>query len=251
MRTPLVAGNWKMHLTATDGVRFVEELTASIASHVHGTHPELWLFPTALALESVARAAAGSKIRVGAQNIHAADSGAFTGEISAPLVAAAGGRGTLVGHSERRQLFGDTDEGIAAKLRSALAHDLLPVLCVGETLAERESGRAEAVVTGQLTAALDGLPAEVELVIAYEPVWAIGTGRTASSADAQAMHAAIRAHLGQLGQPADTRRILYGGSVKPDNAAELLDQADIDGVLVGGASLDPASFSAIIRAALG
>jgi triosephosphate isomerase len=251
-RALLVAANWKMHKTAADAAEFFE----LFARHAPPASPgvELAFFPPFPILEAVARAArARPDASVGGQNCHWESAGAFTGEVSAPMIAAAGGRRVLVGHSERRQLFGETDEGCALKLRAALAAGIDPMLCVGETLEERERGRARPVVLRQLTRVATGLSRaeHARLSIAYEPVWAIGTGRTARPEDAQEMHAAIREILAALAAPtvAGETRILYGGSVKPDNAARLLEQPDIDGALVGGSSLDARDFAAIVAAA--
>ena len=217
---------------------------------------EVAFFPPFPILEAVVRATRDrGDASVGGQNCHWEAQGAFTGEVSAGMIAATGARRVLVGHSERRQLFGETDETCGLKLRAALAAGLEPMLCVGETLEERERGSARAVVLRQLTRAADGLTREESalLSVAYEPVWAIGTGRTAEPSDAQEMHAAIREILATLGSAATAgaTRILYGGSVKPDNAAELMGQPDVDGALVGGASLDPSGFAAIVAAAGG
>jgi triosephosphate isomerase len=205
------------------------------------------------ALRAVREALEGSRIHVAAQDCYWEDRGAFTGEISAPLLLDAGCAYCIVGHSERRHLLGETDEAVNKKTRSLLANGLRPIVCVGETLRERESGKTLGVVLGQLDAGLAGVePGRAsDLVVAYEPVWAIGTGRTASPADAQEVHAAIRARLGEsfgAGRAA-TVRLLYGGSVKPDNAAELMAQPDIDGALVGGASLTVDAFAPIVEAA--
>jgi len=253
MRRPVVvAANWKMHKTAADVGPWFAALGG--AAPPPGEGVELAVFPPFPILGAVAEAARSrSDVSVGGQTCHWELEGAFTGEVSAPMIAAAGATRVLVGHSERRQLFAETDEVCARKLRAALAAGLLPMLCVGETLEERERGRARTVVLRQLTRAADGLSREehARLSIAYEPVWAIGTGRTAEPADAQEMHAAIREILTTLASPAVAREtpILYGGSVKPGNAAELLSEADVDGALVGGASLAPGDFAAIARAA--
>ncbi|MGH7565264.1 MAG: triose-phosphate isomerase [Gemmatimonadota bacterium] len=253
MSRPLViAANWKMHKTAADVSAYFDAF-ARVAPEPRGG-VELAFFPPFPILEAVARlTSARPDASVGAQNCHWEEAGAFTGEVSAFMAAAAGARRVLIGHSERRQLFGETDESCALKLRAGLAAGLEPMLCVGETLEERERGRARAVVLRQLTRAADGLSREesARLTIAYEPVWAIGTGRTAEPEDAQEMHAAIREILVSLGSPATARDtpVLYGGSVKPGNSARLLEQPDVDGALVGGASLDPVEFSAIFAAA--
>lgn len=253
MSRPLViAANWKMHKNAAEVSGYFEAFARAAPAPRSGV--ELAIFPPFHILATVARAAsARTDASVGAQNCHWEREGAFTGEVSASMVAATGARRVLIGHSERRQLFGETDESCGLKLRAALAAGLEPMLCVGETLEERERGRARAVVLRQLTRAADGLSREesARLTIAYEPVWAIGTGRTAEPEDAQEMHTAIRDILASLGSSSTAREtpVLYGGSVKPSNSARLLEQLDVDGALVGGASLDPIEFSAIFAAA--
>jgi len=249
-RVPLIAGNWKLNLGPADASAVARALVPAVADR---GDVEVALFPTALSLAAVVEATAGSGITVGVQEIHHAPSGAYTGTNSAPMAREAGCTWALIGHSERRQLFGETDEGVQYKVRAALDAGLLPMVCVGETLAQRDSGQVESVITDQLAKALGTLrPDEVATVtFAYEPVWAIGTGRTASPAQAQDAHAALRGHLrGRYpGFVAGQCRILYGGSVKPGNAAELLTCADIDGALVGGASLKADSFAGIVSAA--
>ena len=249
MRIPLLAANWKMYKTPTEAQAFV---SAFLKSPLPG-NAEVALFPPSIDLTATIEAAKGSALKIGAQNIYFADEGAFTGEISAPMVIAAGGTHLLIGHSERRQYFGETDELVNKKLHTALRHRLIPIVCVGEHLDQRENGETEAVLRRQTSRALDNIDAAqaAPIVIAYEPVWAIGTGRTATPEIAQEAHAIIRNEVAQLlGKPAaDAMRILYGGSVKPDNAAQLCKQPDIDGALVGGASLDPASFAKIAAAA--
>jgi len=208
---------------------------------------EVWFFPPALAVEAVVgQTGDRSDIRVGVQNVYWEPQGAFTGELSVAMVEDSGASAALVGHSERRHVFGETDEQTAKKVRSLLGTGLIPVLCVGERLEERESGRTVAVVTRQL-GALDGLDSNAlrKLVIAYEPVWAIGTGRTATPSDAAGVHAAIRAWFVQRGVEGSSVRILYGGSVKVDNVKVLVSEPEIDGVLVGGASLDPGQWATI------
>lgn len=249
-RKPLLAGNWKLHNTLAESRALAsavrEGLTAS-------SRAEVVVAPVFTALSSVADALRGGPVRLAAQDCYFEPKGAFTGEVSAPLLADVGCAYVIVGHSERRELFGDSDAWVAKKLRAVLAAGMDPIVCVGESLAEREAGQAQVRVRGQVHAALSGLSApELErVVVAYEPIWAIGTGRTASARDAQEIHALIRALLGELGAPAvaERVRILYGGSVKPSNAAELLAEVDIDGALVGGASLEAASFLEIVRAA--
>jgi triosephosphate isomerase len=253
-RPQLVAANWKMHKSAADVRGYFDAFAAAAPDPRPGV--EVAFFPPFPILDAVVRAARDREdASVGGQNCHWETEGAFTGEVSAGMIAATGANRVLVGHSERRQLFGETDETCARKLRAALAAGLRPMLCVGETLEERERGSARAVVLRQLTRAADGLSREesARLSIAYEPVWAIGTGRTAAPGDAQEMHAAIRDILATLASPATAgdAQILYGGSVKPENAGELLGQPDVDGALVGGASLDPRGFAAIVAAASG
>jgi len=245
----VIAGNWKMHMGPTETRAFFDDLDLS---DVGGGH-ELIVFPPALAL-AVAASSAGRvpRVQLGIQNIHWEDSGAFTGEASAPMAADAGAAFALIGHSERRHVFGETDEQAALKVGAALRHGLIPVLCVGETLAERRADRVDEVILRQLDAALPVLdPQEARFLLAYEPVWAIGTGETATPADAAAAHATLRGRLEEARGIAPAARvpILYGGSVKPDNAAELMAATDVDGVLVGGASLEPGSFAKIASAA--
>jgi triosephosphate isomerase len=251
-RPLVVAANWKMHKTAVEAGAYFDAFGRAAPAPRAGV--EVAFFPPFPILEAVSRwVGARSDASVGAQNCHWEEAGAFTGEVSASMIAAAGGLRVLVGHSERRQLFGETDEACGRKLHAALEAGLSPMLCVGETLDERERGRARTVVLQQLTRAADGLSREqhARLSVAYEPVWAIGTGRTAEPEDAQEMHAAIREILASLASPATAREtpLLYGGSVKPGNAGSLLGQPDVDGALVGGASLDPLEFAAIVTAA--
>jgi len=209
--------------------------------------------PPFISLDAVFGALRGSQVRLGAQNMHAADAGAYTGEVAASMLRSVGCDYVILGHSERRQYFGETDASVNEKIKQALVHDLTPIVCVGEKLEERKAGREQAVVKKQLGGALDGvsLGDPARLVIAYEPVWAIGTGETATPEQAQAMHAFIRAQLADLFDEAFSRDVLllYGGSMKPGNAAELLGQPDVDGGLIGGASLKAPDFAAIVRAA--
>ena len=248
-RVPLIAGNWKLNLGPSDARAVAEALVPAVAGR---GDVEVALFPTALSIPTVLQAVEGSGITVGVQEIHHADSGAFTGTNSPAMARSVGCAWALIGHSERRQLFGETDEGVAAKVLSALSAGLLPMVCLGETLEQRDAGQVEAVVTRQLAAALGTLrPDQVAtLTLAYEPVWAIGTGRTASPEQAQEVHALLRAWLRDHypAYVAEQVRILYGGSVKPHNAAELLSCADIDGALVGGASLKAETFAPIVAA---
>jgi triosephosphate isomerase len=251
MRIPLLAANWKMYKTPAEARDFV----TTFLKNPLPQRAEVAIFPAAIGIPGVIKAADGSALKVGAQNMHYADEGAFTGEISASMLVAAGATHVLIGHSERRQYFGETDELVNKKLHTALRYKLTPIVCVGEHLGQRENGETEAVLRRQTSRALNNLDAEqaVPIVIAYEPVWAIGTGKTATPQIAAEAHAVIRHEVAQLlGRPAgEAIRILYGGSVKPDNAAELCAQPDIDGALVGGASLDPASFAKIVAAASG
>lgn len=247
--TPLVAGNWKMH----HGPLAAREFGEAFAARALPAEVTVALFPPALSLAAL-RAALGeaSPVLLGVQDIHWEASGAYTGELSAPMAAEAGAALALVGHSERRHVFGETDEETARKVAAAFGAGLVPVLCVGETEAERDAGRLEEVLRRQLGAVAARLDDArlAELVVAYEPVWAIGTGRTATPEDASQAHALLRAALrGRVGGRSADVPILYGGSVKPENAAELLRSADVDGVLVGGASLDAGSLGAIADAA--
>jgi triosephosphate isomerase len=247
-RTPLLAGNWKMHGTRREAVALAHAFATRLGKTAGR---EVLIAPPFTALEAVAEAIVGSRLLLGAQNVHWEAKGAFTGEVSAAMLKEARCTHAIVGHSERRQLFGETDETVARRTKAALAGGLTPIVCVGETLAEREAGTTAAVVTTQVTGALTGLATgDVErLVLAYEPVWAIGTGRTASPAQAQEVHALIRQRLAALASPtvAAAVRILYGGSVKPDNVDTLMAQPDIDGALVGGASLEVESFARIVN----
>jgi triosephosphate isomerase len=250
MRTPFVVGNWKLHKTIAESLALVTELKNQLAA-VKGV--AIGVAPVFTALHAVAKRLEGSPIATCAQDCHWETKGAWTGEVSAPLLGDAGASWVIVGHSERRQFFGDTSDGVGKKARAVLAAGLGAIVCVGEALAERDAGRTLAVVDEQLDGALAGLDASdsARLVIAYEPVWAIGTGRTATPAQAQEVHAHIRKRLAErLGAgAADAIRIQYGGSVKPSNAEALLAEPDIDGALVGGASLEAADFVAIVKAA--
>jgi len=256
-RPIVIAANWKMHKSAGDvDPYFVAfERAAPDPAEAAAAGVETLFFPPFPILERVGRrvelrAATGT----GAQTCHWEAEGAFTGEVSAPMVAAAGAARVLVGHSERRHLFGETDETCGRRIRAILDHGLDPVLCVGETLEEREAGRARAIVVRQLTRAIEGLEREAyrRLTIAYEPVWAIGTGRTAAPGDAREMHHAVREVVTTLAgsEAGEAVPVLYGGSVKPENARDLLSQPDVDGALVGGASLDGGTFGAIVTIAL-
>jgi triosephosphate isomerase len=247
MRTPILAANWKMHKTVGEALAFAEGL-APLIGDAEGV--EVVVAPPATALERLGQALAGTPILLAAQNVHFEDHGAFTGEISPAMLADVGCSYAIVGHSERRHLFGESDGFIAKKAGALLAHDIRPIVCVGETLEEREAERTFAVIESQLEGSLAEVPASraAEVVVAYEPVWAIGTGRTATPELAQEVHAFVRERLGKrFGDGASQIRIQYGGSVKPDNVFDLMAQPDIDGALVGGASLEPESFSRIVR----
>jgi triosephosphate isomerase len=250
-RTPLVAGNWKMFKTRGEAAEFCTGLLPLMDDL---DEVDLAICPPYTALDLVAERTGDSGVGVWGQNVHDAPEGAFTGEVSCRMLIDAGATGVLLGHSERRALFGETDEALARKLAAALAHGLEPVLCIGESEAERDGGEAERRLRTQLERALAGLtPSHVlQVTFAYEPVWAIGTGRSATPEMAQETHAFIRSTLSEWHgeECAAAVRILYGGSVKPDNAGSLLEQPDVDGALVGGASLDPHAFAAIARAAL-
>jgi triosephosphate isomerase len=250
-RTTLVAGNWKMHKTVAETRRFIVDLKHKLLGI--DTAAGVVVCPPFVALETAVDAARGTPIAIGAQNAFWEASGAYTGEISPGMLEALGVRYLILGHSERRHVFGETDGEVNRKLLHALSYDLVPIVCVGETLDDRDGGRTEAVVKGQVEAALAGVAPDHarRLVVAYEPVWAIGTGRTASAEIANEAHGLIRATLAAIfdGASADAIRVLYGGSVKPENAQELLAEPEVDGVLVGGASLDVASFTEIVRCA--
>jgi triosephosphate isomerase len=250
IRKKLIAGNWKMNKTPADGVALVTELVAALGKQ---TDVDVVLCPPFTGLESAAKALDGSTLKLGAQNMHYEASGAFTGEVSAPMLRALFTTHVILGHSERRTLFGEQDAFINKKVITALKNQLRPILCVGETLAERESGTTLKVVQTQLEAGLEGVSKEqaATVIVAYEPVWAIGTGKVATTDQAQEVHAFIRGLLVKLYGDAIAQkiRILYGGSMKPANASELLNQKDIDGGLIGGASLEARSFADLVKAA--
>jgi triosephosphate isomerase len=247
VRRKIVAANWKMYKT----VREAEAFVAAFLPRVAGVSDvEIVLAPPFTALAAVGAKLAGSAVALAAQNVSPEKQGAFTGEIAPGMLVELGCRYGIVGHSERRALFGEDDALVARKAAALLEHGIRPIVCVGETLAQREQGRTSAVVSGQLEGSLASVPPERadDVVVAYEPVWAIGTGKTATPELAQEVHALIRAQLRRrFGAAGDRVRIQYGGSVKPDNAASLLGQADIDGALVGGASLEAESFARIVR----
>ncbi|HEY5078915.1 MAG TPA: triose-phosphate isomerase [Opitutaceae bacterium] len=250
MRKKLIAGNWKMNKTSADAVSLAREIVGAAGSQ---SDVEVVICPPFTALEGVAAAIDGSLIKLGAQNMHFEASGAFTGEISAPMLRALFATHVILGHSERRTLFGENDELVNRKVLAALKNQLRPILCVGEILAERDAGSTLKVVQTQTERALEGVGKELaaSVVIAYEPVWAIGTGKVATTEQAQEVHGFIRGLLNKLyGEAVAQRvRILYGGSMKAANAPDLLSQKDIDGGLIGGASLESRSFVELIRAA--
>jgi triosephosphate isomerase (TIM) len=249
MRKPVIAGNWKMYKLLSEAVDAALALKPLVAN---ANHCEVVIAPVFTALKTVADRVEGSNIRIAAQNCAAESKhGAHTGEVAADMVKDAGCTHVIVGHSERRQFYGDTDETVNLKTRSAIQAGLVAIVCVGETLAEREAGTAEKVVETQLIKGLDGLTVSdtERIIIAYEPVWAIGTGKTATPEQAQEMHGVIRRTVAAThGEDvAEALRILYGGSVKPDNIVELMSQDDVDGALVGGASLEAESFAKIVN----
>jgi triosephosphate isomerase (TIM) len=250
LRKKFIAGNWKMNKTSADGVTLVRDIVASIGKQ---SDVDVVVCPPFTGLETAAKALEGSNVKLGAQNMHHEASGAFTGEVSAPMLRAIFATYVILGHSERRTYFGENDEFINKKVVAALKNQLRPILCVGETLAEREAGSTLKVVQTQTERGLEGVSKEqaASLVVAYEPVWAIGTGKVATTEQAQEVHAFIRGLLVKLFGDAIAQkvRILYGGSMKPANAPELLAQKDIDGGLIGGASLEARSFVDLVNAA--
>jgi len=247
MRRKFVAGNWKMHSTHASAAELVSAIVAEQIDDI-----DIAVFPPYVYLAELIRQRGGAEVAFGAQDVSEHALGAFTGEVAAAMLADIGATHVLVGHSERRQYHAESNERVAAKFAQAQASGLIPVLCVGETLDQRDSGATETVIAAQLDAVLarSGIDALANAIVAYEPVWAIGTGRTATPAQAQDVHAFIRGKLGSANaRISDSLRLLYGGSVKPANAAELFAQADVDGGLIGGASLVAADFIAICRAA--
>lgn len=250
-RKKLIAGNWKMNKTSADGVALVNDIVAAVGKQAD---VEVVVCPPFTAIEAVGKALEGSEVKLGAQNMHFEASGAFTGEISAPMLRAIFASHVILGHSERRTFFGETDEIVNRKVLAALKNQLRPIFCVGETLQERESGATLKVVQTQIERGLEGVNKDqaASVVIAYEPVWAIGTGKVATTEQAQEVHAYIRGLLVKLFGEAIAQkvRILYGGSMKPANAPELLAQKDIDGGLIGGAALEARSFVELVNAAL-
>lgn len=247
IRRPLLAGNWKMQCTRAEAAELLTTLKAEVSS-VDPAEREIVVAPPFTALETAARVLEDSNIRLAAQNLHAEPKGAFTGEISGSMLKEVGCAYVILGHSERRQYFGETDQIVANKIRAAQRDGLLPIVCVGESLEQRESGQTLSIIASQIRGALPG-PALTTIVIAYEPIWAIGTGRTATPDQAQEVHAAIRSTLSKLADQttADSIQLLYGGSVKPDNIDSLMAQPDIDGALVGGASLQADTFARIVH----
>jgi triosephosphate isomerase (TIM) len=250
-RKKFIAGNWKMNKTSADGVTLVHDIVLAVGKQ---SDVEVVVCPPFTAIESVAKAVESSEVKLGAQNMHFEASGAFTGEVSAPMLRALFVTHVILGHSERRTIFGETDELVNKKVLAALKNQLRPIFCVGETLAERESGATLKVVQTQVERGLAGVSKDqaAGLILAYEPVWAIGTGKVATTEQAQEVHAFIRGLLTNLFSDlvAQKVRILYGGSMKPANAPELLEQKDIDGGLIGGASLEARSFVELVNAAI-
>jgi len=247
-RKPILAGNWKMNMTATQARELASKLIPLVSSV---KDRDIVLGPPFTALSAVAETIKGTNIGLAAQNLHWEDKGAFTGEISADMLLDSGCKYVIIGHSERRQYFGETDETVNKKVKQALKKGLLPILCVGETLAERDAGKLSEIINRQVTGGLKDIPAGdmVKIVIAYEPVWAIGTGKTATPEQANEVHALIRQKVKALysADIADGLRIQYGGSVTPENVSTLMAMPDIDGALVGGASLKPESFAALVN----
>jgi triosephosphate isomerase (TIM) len=251
MRKLLIAGNWKMYKTPTETQGFLHTFLPLVKDQ---TRSDIVICPPVVDLATALHSVKGSDVLVGAQNMHFAEEGAFTGEISAAMLVALGVSHVILGHSERRQYFAETDDTVNRKLVTALKHRLIPIVCVGEHEEQRENGMTEEVLCRQISGALHGIDATRlhSLVIAYEPIWAIGTGKTATPAIAGEAHHIVRSEVARLlgRHLADGLRILYGGSVKPENAGALLNEPEIDGALVGGASLDPHSFAAIVKAAV-
>jgi triosephosphate isomerase len=247
MRIPFIAGNWKMFKTVQEAVLFVKECRTLVKDV---TDVEIVVAPPFTAIHAVAEAARNTNIGVAAQNLHWEQEGAFTGEVSPGMVIEAGAEYAIIGHSERRRLFGETDQTVNRKTLAAIAVGLTPIVCIGETLDEREKNETFSVIDRQLKSGLDGLsaPQVADLVLAYEPVWAIGTGRTATATQAQDVHEHVRTRLRQAfgAEAADRCHVLYGGSVKPGNVRELIDRPDVDGALIGGASLDVNDFADMV-----
>ena len=248
-RKPFIAGNWKLNNTIAESEELIQALLPKVGAV---EDVDIVVAPSFLSLQAVVDSARGSAVQVYGQNMHAKDSGAFTGEVSAPMLAEIDVQGVILGHSERREYFGETDRALQLKVPRALEAGLIPILCVGETEEERERGETERKLRHQVQEGLEKVAKEqlAEVVIAYEPIWAIGTGKVATPDQAQEATSFVRALVGDRSADAAERvRVLYGGSVKPENAGEILEQDDIDGALVGGASLDPDSFARIVAAA--
>ncbi|WP_096202486.1 triose-phosphate isomerase [Bacillus sp. FJAT-45350] len=249
MRKPIIAGNWKMNKTLQEAVSFVQEVKSTIPA---STSVDSVVCSPALFLDALVKETEGTELKIGAQTMHFEESGAFTGEVSPVALQDIGVSYVIIGHSERREMFAETDETVNKKVHAAFKHSLVPIICCGETLEEREAGKTNELVKGQVEKGLEGLSEDQvkQLVIAYEPIWAIGTGKSSSSAEANETCAHIRsvvsAKFGE--EAANAVRIQYGGSVKPENIAEYLGQSDIDGALVGGASLEPSSFVQLLEA---
>ena len=246
MRRPILAANWKMQKITGEAEAFVRTFLPLVEN---ASGVDVVIAPPFTALDRVAAALRGSEVALAAQNLNAEEEGAFTGEIAPRMLADLGCRYAIVGHSERRTLYGETNQDVAAKAAAVLAHRMRPIVCVGESLEQREAGQTAAVINSQIDESLSGLPQAqaAEIVVAYEPIWAIGTGRTATPEMAQEVHTMIRDQLrSRFGEAGAEIRIQYGGSVKPENVADLMGQADIDGALVGGASLKPESFAKIV-----
>jgi triosephosphate isomerase len=250
-KPPFIAGNWKMHMTIPGAIDLATAIVEALAGV---SEAEIVLAPPFTALSEATKVLDGTAVRLAAQNMHWEDKGAFTGEVSAPMLKDAGCRYVIIGHSERRQYFGETDAWVNKKIKAALKAGVFPIICIGELLAERERGETMGVVSRQLAGGLAGIAAEGfdPIIVAYEPVWAIGTGKTASPAQAEEVHAHIRKELARRygNAPAECAIILYGGSVKPANACALLNERNIDGFLVGGASLEAEAFVQIVREAI-
>ena len=247
-RKPVIAGNWKMFKTVEETIRFLDEFKPLVAN---ADHCEIVVCPPYLSVTPATQNARGSNVRIGVQNLHWEEQGAFTGEVSAKMIVGSGATHVIIGHSERRQYFGETDETVAKRTEAALGAGLTPIVCVGETLEERESNRTEAVLQQQFEGGLGALTGDQfsRIIVAYEPVWAIGTGKTATPEIAADAHRFLREQAAARfgAQAAAALRILYGGSVKPANVQGLMEREDIDGGLVGGASLEPESFAAIVH----
>ncbi len=255
MRMKMFAGNWKMNLTPSDARQLIRALRAELDCDAAARERDVLVAPPFVALAAAAQELAGSNIALGAQNMHFEDKGAFTGEVAPPMLKAVGVTHVILGHSERRHIFGEDDELVSRKVRAAAAHRLVPILCIGETQQEHDAGRTTEVILRQTLSGLEGLSAQdaAQAILAYEPVWAIGTGRNATPAQVSIAHGAIRHALAErFGRDcADATRILYGGSVTPENVDALIGSHDIDGALVGGASLKADSFARIVRARAG